>query len=151
MPNARARTRLSLSRRWQQPAGLGSRRPVSSRYRVIVSDTYVHNPQGITIHFGTMDIVAGWRVTDSAAAFVWMRLSELRSRRAREFIEGYGFQDRFNVDLTNTSRATLAENFCDFRWLSVHVTHARARVIVLLITYNIVISVKIVREKIIII
>lgn len=39
--------------------------PVSSRYRVIVSDTYVHNPQGITIHFGTMDIVAGWRVTDS--------------------------------------------------------------------------------------
>lgn len=34
-------------------------RPVSSRYRVIVSDTYVHNPQGITIHFGTMDIVAG--------------------------------------------------------------------------------------------
>lgn len=32
---------------------------MSSRYRVIVSDTYVHNPQGITIHFGTMDIVAG--------------------------------------------------------------------------------------------
>lgn len=37
-----------------------------------------------------------------------MRLSELRSRssgeRERErVIEGYGFQDRFNVDLTNTS------------------------------------------------
>lgn len=45
-------------------------------------------------------------MTDSAAAFVYECASQnfaLVARPRERVIEGYGFQDRFNVDLTNTS------------------------------------------------